>query len=140
MMTQVRMRSRARSPRRPPATPRQAARCGGPIDDLLDPELFKALCDPTRVKLLSCIAKCGRACSVGEVAECCSVDLSVVSRHLRQLEEAGVLKSAKDGRHVAYSVRYAHLAQTLRGLAQAIEDCRPKGDAACKIGGCCAPR
>ena len=65
--------------RRPPATPRLAARSRGPIDARLDPALFKALSDPTRLKLLACVAKCARACSVGEVALCCHVDLSTVS-------------------------------------------------------------
>ena len=58
---------------RRPATPKQAARCCGPIDDLLDPALFKALADPTRAGLLACIAKCGRGCSVGEIAQCCDI-------------------------------------------------------------------
>ena len=50
------------------------------FDRALDAELFKALSDPTRLKLLACLAKCSRMCSVTEVAECCSVDFSVVSR------------------------------------------------------------
>ena len=94
-------------------TPKQAAKCCNPVDDLLDPELFKALCDPTRLRLLACLAKCGRACSVTEVAECCAVDLSVVSRHLAMLEKAGVLESTKEGRTVFYAVRYRQLSQTL---------------------------
>lgn len=117
-------------------TPKQAASCCAPVDDLLDPALFKALCDPTRLKLLACLAKCGRACSVTEVAECCSVDFSVVSRHLSMLEKAGVLEAAKVGRTVFYKVRYAEVCDTLRSLAQAIEDCRPrKGKSNSK--GCC---
>ncbi len=104
-------------------TPKQAARCCGPVDDLLDPDLFKALCDPTRVKLLACLAKCGRPCAVSEVAGCCSVDLSVVSRHLSQLEDAGILTSSKSGRTVSYAVCYEKLCGTLRELADAIEAC-----------------
>ena len=118
MMAQVRIR-------RPPATPKQAAACCGRLDDLLDPALFKALCDPTRALLLACLARCGRACSVGEVAECCSVDLSVVSRHLAMLAQAGVLESAKEGRVVRYRVRYGEVAGKLRALADAIEECCP---------------
>lgn len=106
-------------------TPKQAAKCCGPVDELLDPELFKALCDPTRLKLLSCLAKCGRPCSVSEVAECCAVDLSVVSRHLAQLEHAGILESSKSGRTVSYVVCYGTLCDTLRELANAIEACCP---------------
>jgi ArsR family transcriptional regulator len=113
--------------KRHPRTPRQAARVSRPIDGLLDPELFKALSDPTRLRLLACIAKCGRPCGVGEVAECCAVDLSVVSRHLGALADAGVLESSKEGRSVSYRVRFGEVAAMFRGLADALDDCRPLG-------------
>jgi ArsR family transcriptional regulator len=121
-------------------TPKQAAKCCAPVDELLDPELFKSLCDATRLKLLACLAKCGRECSVTEVAECCSVDLSVVSRHLAMLEKAGVLESAKEGRTVYYAVRYRQLTETLRALADAIEACCPADKAGLRKGECCAKR
>jgi ArsR family transcriptional regulator len=116
-------------------TPKQAAACCRPIDDLLDAELFKGLCDPTRLKLLACLAKCGRACSVGEIGKCCEVDISVVSRHLAQLHRAGVLESAKRGRTVFYSVDFAGLSARLRNLADAVDECCPSGK-----GTCCAKR
>jgi ArsR family transcriptional regulator len=106
--------------------PQEVSKCCGPIDDLLDAELFKALGEPTRLKLLSCLAKCGRPCSVTELTECCAVDLSVVSRHLSLLEKAGVLKATKEGRTVFYSVRYKHVTEAFRALARAFESCRPK--------------
>jgi ArsR family transcriptional regulator len=118
-------------------TPKLAAGCCAPIDDLLDPELFKGLCDPTRLKLLGCLAKCGRACSVSEVAECCSVDFSVVSRHLSLLERSGIVESTKDGRTVFYAVKYAHLAETLRALASALESYGPHARRARQKGDCC---
>jgi len=122
-------------------SPKQAARRSGPIDKLLKPELFKALCDPTRVKLVACLAKCRRPCSVSEVAGCCEVDLSVVSRHLAQLERAGAVVSVKAGRTVFYTVNYADLCGSLRALADAIEECAPGagcgggGDDCCALGG-----
>lgn len=119
MMTQVRKR-------RPPANPKHAAACCGPIDQALDPALFKALADPTRVLLLACIAKCGRGCSVGEVAECCAVDVSVVSRHLSLLARSGVLQATKQGRSVLYSVPYESLGRRLRAIAEALEECELK--------------
>lgn len=109
--------------------PQEALQCCGPIDDLLDAELFKALGEPTRLKLLSCLAKCGRPCSVTELAECCAVDFSVVSRHLSLLEKAGALSASKEGRTVFYVVRYKHLTNAFRALGKAIEDCRPKRNA-----------
>jgi ArsR family transcriptional regulator len=124
-----------RRTRRSPATPRQAAACCRPIDTLLDPGLFKALSDPTRVGLLACLAKCGRPCSVGEVAECCSVDFSVVSRHLAALEDAGALASEKKGRTVFYRVRFVELSGALRALADAIDQCCPD-QSCCKSGEC----
>jgi ArsR family transcriptional regulator len=128
-MTQVRKRHQ-------PASPKQAAGYCGPVDDSLDPELFKALSDPTRAKLIACIAKCGRGCSVSEVAECCAVDFSVVSRHLALLARSGVLDAKKEGRTVFYSVRYAELCRALRSLADALEECCPEKGGACN-GKCC---
>lgn len=120
------LHSDANMQRTTPMDPQEAAKCCGPMDELLDAELFKALGDPTRLKLLSCLAKCGRPCSVTELTQCCAVDLSVVSRHLSALEKAGVLSSAKEGRTVFYTVRYKHLTDAFRSLAKAIEQCRPK--------------
>jgi ArsR family transcriptional regulator len=115
----------------------RAAACCRPVDGLLDPALFRALGDPTRVRMLACLIKCGRACAVGEVAECCSVDLSVVSRHLQALARAGILDAHKAGRTMSYSVRYEHLCRTLRGLADSIEQCAPARARAPRSGGRC---
>lgn len=115
-----------------PPSPKLALACCWPIDQLLAPRLFKALGDPTRATLLACLAKCGRACSVGEVAECCSVDFSVVSRHLALLAQCGILEADKKGRTVFYRVCYRELSGALRALADAIDECCP-GDGE----GCC---
>ena len=124
---------------RRPRTPRQAAACCRPVDDLLEPALFKALGDPTRVRLLACVAKCGRACSVSEVAECCSVDLSVVSRHLQALARAGLIEPSRSGRTVSYAVRYSEVVAKFRSLADAIQECAPEKSPCCEGGrhGCC---
>jgi ArsR family transcriptional regulator len=120
-----------------PRTPRLAARRRGPIDHSLDAAFFKALSDPTRLILLACLAKCARPCSVTEVAECCSVDLSVVSRHLAQLESAGVLEARKEGRTVFYTVRFREVTALLRALADALDQCCPRGVCHPKKGSCC---
>ena len=105
------------------------------MDRLLDPELFKALSDPTRVRLLACLVKCGRRCSVTEVAECCSVDFSVVARHLTHLARVGAAEATKEGRTVWYEARCPELCAQFRGLADAIEEwC---GGACCGEGNAC---
>ncbi|MCA9286755.1 MAG: winged helix-turn-helix transcriptional regulator [Phycisphaerales bacterium] len=126
-MTQVRKRAVAA-----PATPRQASRRRAKVDALLDPVLFKAFGDRTRASILACLVKCGRACSVSEVAECCEVDLSVVSRHLSLLARAGILDPSRTGRTVSYEVRSEEICRRLRALADAIEEWRPQAGS----GGC----
>jgi ArsR family transcriptional regulator len=113
-----------------------AAACCAPIDGMLEADLFKGLSDPTRLKLFGCIAKCGRACSVTEVAECCDVDFSVISRHLALLERSGIVQSTKKGRTVFYSVEYGPVAAKLRKLADALSSYDPESRAKNK-GACC---
>lgn len=91
----------------------------------LSPRLFKALGDSTRVALLARLAEAGRACTVGEMAREATIDVSVVSRHLAILREAGVIECLKRGREVWCRVRIASLARTLRELADALETCCP---------------
>ncbi len=118
-------------------SPKQAAACCRPVDALLDPGLFKALCDPTRARLFGCLIKCAKACTVSEVAECCNVDLSVVSRHLQTLERAGVITGTREGRTVRYAVEYPRLCRTMRALADAVEQCCPNDQRALCAPGCC---
>ena len=102
-----------------------SAACRADLGACLDPRLFRALCDPSRIAILARLAAiCGPA-TVGEVASCCPVDLSVVSRHLAVLRDAGILDSEKRGREVLYRVRFPELAHTLRGLADALDACCP---------------
>ena len=89
----------------------------------LDTRFFKALGDPNRTALLGRLARCSRPCTVTEVAECCPVCVSVVSRHLAILREAGLLRAEKRGKEVYYSVCSAEVVAKLRRMADAIEGC-----------------
>jgi len=108
---------------------------------LLPPKLFKALCDPNRVAILSHLAR-ATSCTVSEVAECCPINLSVVSRHLAQLREAGILRAVKRGKEVHYSVCTDELVRTLRAIADAVEQCCPDlvGHGAKKVKTACTGR
>jgi DNA-binding transcriptional ArsR family regulator len=94
---------------------------------LLSPKLFKALSDPKRVSLLVRLAEQREPCTVGVVAEGSGVDLSVVSRHLAILREAGVIECVKQGKEVRCAVRAAAVVTVLRDLADALETCCPAG-------------
>jgi ArsR family transcriptional regulator len=111
-----------------PESPESALRIRAAIDDRLDQHLFKALGDPTRLLVLSCLVKCGRPCSVTEIAECCAVDFSVVNRHMKVLAGAGVLAAEKHGRTVWYSARCGDLCDRLAKLIDAIAEWCPNLD------------
>jgi DNA-binding transcriptional ArsR family regulator len=102
--------------------------CCPELADVLSPKIFKALCDSTRLTLLCSLASCCSPRSVSEIATCCPIDLSVVSRHLGILRDAGILDAEKQGKHVYYSVRARELAARLRGIADALERCCPSQD------------
>jgi len=104
------------------------------LSDLLDPELFKALGDANRLAILQRLAASEGGETVSAVASCCSVDLSVVSRHLRTLRDAGILEAQREGKQVRYTVRIDHLVSLLRGLADALEACCPDGQCSLKGG------
>lgn len=95
------------------------------LRDLLPLDLFKALSEPNRAAILAALVEARGRKTVSEIAECCTVDLSVVSRHLAVLRAAGVLEARKQGRQVQYRVRVAPLVAYLRRLADSLEACCP---------------
>ena len=97
--------------------------CPG-LEQHLRPDLFRALGDPTRLILLTRLAVASESATVNQLADCCGVHLSGVSRHLALLRDAGVVHSEKQGREVLYSLNRKQLTGTLRGLADAIDTCR----------------
>lgn len=83
--------------------------------------LFKVLSDSNRLSMVHHLCGC-REAKVGDLASCCSIDLSVVSRHLSKLKEVGVLGARKEGKEVFYDLKRSELAQILRELADEIEN------------------
>lgn len=93
------------------------------LAELLSPQFFKALCDPTRLSILGDLTRIVGPSTVGRIAACCTIDLSVVSRHLATLREAGILRSEKRGKEVYYTLQAEEVVAKLRELADAIESC-----------------
>ena len=100
---------------------RRIRRCD--LGTIIEPRFFKALGDPNRIALLSGLARGARPCSVSELTCCCPVDVSVVSRHLAILRDAGIVHAQRRGKSVFYSVRFDTLSASLRHVADAIEAC-----------------
>ena len=70
-------------------------------------QVFSALADPTRRRILRRLAR-GPA-GVGELARPFRISLPAISRHLRVLEQAGVLRSERDGKGRRCTLRPAAL-------------------------------
>ncbi len=100
-----------------------AAGCCRGLAAHLPPHVFKALSDPRRLSLFARLAEQRAPCTVSQMAEGSGVDLSVVSRHLAILREAGIIECAKQGKEVWCSVPTAAVAGLLRTLADALEAC-----------------
>ncbi len=110
-----------------PGSEAPAKRCCSGLQGLLSPKLFKALSDPKRLSLLIRLAEAREPCTVGTVAQGSGIDLSVVSRHLAILREAGIIKCERQGKEVRCEVQTRPLVKVLRDLADALEACCPEG-------------
>ena len=97
--------------------------CCADIQQKFPPGFFRALGDRNRIALMAELATCCDARTVSELSACCPTDLSVVSRHLATLRDAGIVESEKRGREVFYRLRYDQVAKSLRRMADAIEEC-----------------
>ena len=90
----------------------------------LRPELFKALGDATRLQVLGRLITAPEPQTVSDVADCCGVHLSGVSRHLAALRDAGLVLAERHGREVRYSLDCEAITGALRAAADAIDACR----------------
>ena len=89
--------------------------------DMLPARFFKALGEPTRSAIIGwMITHSNREVSVTEVSESFPLDVSVVSRHLAILRDAGILRAERRGRRVFYKVRVGWVSRMLRRCADAV--------------------
>lgn len=94
------------------------------LEDRLRPELFKALGDATRLEVLGRLISSPEPQTVSEIADCCGVHLSGVSRHLAILRDARIVQCEKVGREVRYELDCEQLTTALRDMADAVDECR----------------
>jgi DNA-binding transcriptional ArsR family regulator len=86
-------------------------------------EIFKALAEPNRVRVVAALAS--RPACVCELAQALSLNQPNLSRHLRVLEAAGLVKSRRAGRWTDYMLNRnrdtAPFIQLVKSLASAEE-------------------
>ncbi|HEY3289386.1 MAG TPA: metalloregulator ArsR/SmtB family transcription factor [Anaerolineae bacterium] len=78
-------------------------------------ELFSALSDPNRVRIIAALLD--SELNVGEIAECVGMSSSAVSHQMRMLRQIRIVSSSKRGREVYYALDDEHVAELFsRGL------------------------
>ncbi|MGH3095389.1 MAG: ArsR/SmtB family transcription factor [Streptosporangiales bacterium] len=78
-------------------------------------EVFAALADNTRQRILEQLATQGRA-SATALSPTLDVTRQAVQKHLHVLQEAGLVESTRDGRAVVYVVRSDELTRSANWL------------------------
>ena len=72
-------------------------------------EVFKALSDPTRLRLVKLLGEHEGALCVNALARRLDVSQSAVSQHLRVLRQTGLVKSERRGSSVHYLLDHENL-------------------------------
>ncbi|HIH92814.1 TPA: winged helix-turn-helix transcriptional regulator [Methanosarcina acetivorans] len=96
-------------------------------------KFFKALGDETRLTILSYLLEHSYcACDFSSLTK---KDQTTVSKHLKVLVEAGILKYERQGRNIIYSIKNEEIRDLLVSLG--IRDIKPCCDGRQTSGVCC---
>ena len=82
-----------------------------------DDDLWEAVADPTRRKLLDLLVARGHATATTLTADM-PVSRQAISKHLSLLQRVGLIDAQRQGREVRYQVREARLAEATGALSQ----------------------
>ena len=85
-------------------------------------DFLKALGEFNRLSLVYELCRCEASQNAMCLCDCCSVDASVVSRHLKLLAERDIVTFDKVGREKTYRLNRNEVATQLRELADLIEN------------------
>jgi ArsR family transcriptional regulator len=102
-------------------------------------KVFKALGEPTRLRIITIMASEGGYFCVGALAKKLGVSQPAVSQHLKILKEAEILDSKRMGYHVHYYADAATLKNYKKQIGKLLEDAFKK----CKCPNndiCCSPK
>lgn len=85
----------------------------------MNEKVVKALCNPTRIKIILCLSN--KQKSVSELVEVCDLAQSAVSQHLAKLKEAQIVRTSKQGKEIFYSLNneeYAQISNLIKKISE----------------------
>ncbi|HEX9201899.1 MAG TPA: metalloregulator ArsR/SmtB family transcription factor [Acidobacteriaceae bacterium] len=80
--------------------------------------IARALADPRRYDLLRRIGEAGDTLTCESIRSCCDVTAATISHHMKELETAGLVESAREGKFVTYRLRREILNAYLARMAE----------------------
>ena len=86
-----------------------------------DDDLWEAMADPTRRKLIDLLVARGQATATTLTADM-PVSRQAISKHLSLLQRVGLIDGQRQGREVRYVVREQRLAEATRALSQVADN------------------
>ena len=80
--------------------------------------IAKALADPRRYEIIKRISRCTEPMACESVRECLDITAPTLSHHMKELENAGLVDSEREGKFVNYTLRRDILTAYLDRLAR----------------------
>ena len=80
--------------------------------------LLRCICDETRFEMLGMLLEHKSLC-VGDFVGAMDRDQPLISHHLRQLRECGIVSSRQDGKKTMYMIANTMLAELISGIMDA---------------------
>ena len=80
-------------------------------------DVFQAIADPTRRRLLRLLADGGKEMSIAAITEYFPISRTAVNKHLRVLSEAGLVSSRMVGRETRYKLHSEPLLELQQWLS-----------------------
>ncbi len=90
--------------------------------ELMDSRFFKSLAEPVRLDIIKLMMVKGES-DIGTLAASMPQDRSVISRHLSNMVDAGIVNARKEGRHVFYTLNGDQFVGRFEDILEAIRKC-----------------
>ncbi len=87
---------------------------------LLHSGVCSALADPTRIRMLYCLAE--RSCNVTEMSKSLGIPQPTASRHLKVLRDRDLVTTEREGTSVIYALRDRRMIEALDLLRGVVRD------------------